>query len=117
MPKTVEAKSHLPVIHDNNLRLRKNIYNIYGSWSRSIKTADGFKLILYNVEGALHTQLFDLKHDPWETRNLAEDPMYSARIREMRELLGSEMRLMYDDLNIEKPDWGRLQANRKGRGS
>jgi hypothetical protein len=35
----------------------------------------------------------------------------------MRELLGSEMRLMYDDLDIEKPDWGRLQANRKGRGS
>jgi len=67
-PGSVEAKSFFAVLKDPAKTIRKNIYNVYGHWSRSIKTYDGLKLILYNVDGILTTQLFDLKNDPWETR-------------------------------------------------
>jgi arylsulfatase A-like enzyme len=45
-PKTVEAKSLTPVFKDQRVKVRENMYNVYGQWSRSIKTADGMKLIL-----------------------------------------------------------------------
>jgi hypothetical protein len=65
----------------------------------------------------LHTQLFDLKKDPWEIRDLSGDPGHAGRIREMRVNLRNEMTRAQDDLDIEKADWGRRSAGRKGRGS
>jgi arylsulfatase A-like enzyme len=115
-PATVEAKSLVPVFADPSRKLRPQLYNVYGHWSRSIKTADGFKLILYNVDGVLHTQLFDLKNDPWEMKDLSGDPEYSVRVRDMRVMLKAEMLSTYDDLNIDLPDWGRKEGQ-KSRGS
>lgn len=65
-PPTVEAKSLMPVVNNPSADVRDAIYNVYGHWSRSLKTGDGYKLIVYNVNGELHTQLFNLKTDPWE---------------------------------------------------
>ena len=50
----------MPAINNPGANIRTQIYNVYGHWSRSIKTSDGFKLIVYNVKGVLTTQLFDL---------------------------------------------------------
>lgn len=115
-PATTEAKSLMPVIMHQKKTVRPNIYNIYGHWSRSIKTADGFKLILYNVDGVLTTQLFNLKTDPWEMHNLASGMQYKNRIKKMRQLLKQQMTETHDDLDIDLPDWGR-KPNQKGHGS
>jgi arylsulfatase A-like enzyme len=115
-PKTVEAKSLLPILHHPNKAVRDQIYNVYGHWSRSLKTKDGYKLILYNVDGQLHTQLFNLKADPWEKHNLAEDASRQSQILRMRALLKKEMMEKYDNLQIDLPDWGRT-ANQKSSGS
>jgi arylsulfatase A-like enzyme len=115
-PASVEAKSLMPVFADPSRKLRTELYNVYGHWSRSIKTSDGFKLILYNVDGVLHTQLFDLKNDPWEMKDLSTDPKYSGRIKDMRAALKAEMASTHDDLNIDLPDWGRKEGQ-KSRGS
>lgn len=111
-PPTVEAKSLLPLLQQKQQAVRKNIYNVYGHWSRSLKTADGYKLILYNVRGMLTTQLFYLKDDPWETENLANDKKYKNRIKKMRMQLKAEMQAAFDNLDIDKPDWGRLPGQR-----
>lgn len=116
-PETVEGISHTAVLKDPAIRIRKEIYNVYGNWSRSFKSADGFKLILYNVDGMQTVQLFHLEKDPWETRNLADDPVFSEKVSALRNRLKAEMQRTHDDLDIDKPDWGRLQAGRKGRGS
>jgi arylsulfatase A-like enzyme len=115
-PATVEAKSLMPVFSNPKKTIRPDIYNVYGHWSRSVKTSDGFKLILYNVDGVLHTQLFNLKKDPWEMKDLSVNPSYAGKIASMRKLLKAEMSVTHDDLDIDQPNWGRKEGQ-KGRGS
>jgi len=115
-PKTVEAKSLSSIIRNPTKAVRDQIYNVYGHWSRSLKTKDGYKLILYNVDGVLTSQLFNLKTDPWEKHNLAQDKNQQGRILLMREHLKKEMLEKHDNLQIDLPDWGRT-ANQKSSGS
>jgi len=115
-PASVEGRSLLPVIQDPFEKVRSSIYNVYGHWSRSIKSEDGFKMILYNVDGILTTQLFNLKKDPLEIRDLSNEPAYREKIKQLRILLKEEMIAAFDDLDIDLPDWGR-KANQRPRGS
>jgi len=114
-PKTVEAKSLMPVFKNQKVKVRENIYNVYGHWSRSVKTADGMKLIVYNVAGKETTQLFDLKKDPLETLNLAENPASQPTILNMRKICRQEMIAAHDDLDINQAKWGR-KPNQKDSG-
>lgn len=91
MPPTVEAISLMPIINDPSLHLRNQLYNVYGNWSRSIKTDDGFKLITYNVNGDKRIQLFNLKEDPWEINELSQNPRYSKKIQFLLNILKKEM--------------------------
>ena len=115
-PKTVEAKSLSSILRNPSKSVRDQIYNVYGHWSRSLKTKDGYKLILYNVDGVLTSQLFNLKIDPWEKHNLAQDKAWQSQIIRMRNLLKNEMLEKHDNLHIDLPDWGRT-ANQKSSGS
>jgi len=115
-PASVEAVSLMPIIKNPGAKIRTQLYNVYGHWSRSIKTSDGFKLIVYNVKGVLTTQLFDVHKDPYEINNLAVDPAMQEKIASMRAALKKEMLDKHDNLNIDLPDWGRL-PNQKSFGS
>jgi arylsulfatase A-like enzyme len=115
-PSSVEGRSLLPVIQDPSKKVRSSIYNVYGHWSRSIKSEDGFKMIVYNVDGITTTQLFNLKKDPLEIKDLSKEPAYSEKILQMRNLLKQQMTAAFDDLNIDLTDWGR-KKNQKSRGS
>ena len=115
-PSSVEGRSLLPVIQDPSKKVRSSIYNVYGHWSRSIKSEDGFKLIVYNVDGIATTQLFNLKKDPWEIKDLSKEQAYREKIRHMRKLLKQQMVAAFDDLNIDLPNWGRTNSQ-KSRGS
>ncbi len=110
IPATVEGKSLFPVFSQPDLVVRKNIYNVYGNWLRSVKSANGYKLILYNVDGILHSQLFDLRKDKWEQFNLADDPAFSKIKESLKLLLIKEMKETQDNLDITKPDWGRVSG-------
>jgi|1048.fasta_scaffold03678_2 arylsulfatase A-like enzyme len=115
-PASVEGRSHISVFEAPQQFIRSAIYNVYGHWSRSYKSADGFKLILYNVDGVQHTQLFNLTRDPWEMQDLSAQPEYRQKITELTNLLREEMVSTHDNLDISLPDWGR-QAKQKPRGS
>ena len=115
-PSSVEGRSLLPVIQDPSKKVRSSIYNVYGHWSRCIKSEDGFKLIVYNVDGIATTQLFNLKIDPWEIKDLSIEPVYREKIMQMRNLLKQQMAAAFDNLNIDLPNWGRTNSQ-KSRGS
>ena len=101
VPATVEFKSLLPVIHDKSARHRDHLYFAFMSWQRSIR--DGrYKLIEYRVNGARHTQLFDLHEDPHEMTNLAGDDAHRQTLASLRALLKEE-RVRLNDGNSPYP--------------
>jgi len=69
-PATVETGSFLKCVKNPDLPHRDHLTFAYKHYQRGIRK-DHWKYIEYHVNGARHTQLFDLKEDPYETRNLA----------------------------------------------
>ena len=68
----------------------------YRDFQRSVRTRE-HKLIVYPQ--ARMTQLFDVVRDPWETRNLAEDPQHRA----LRETLTARLRRFQRELGDSLP--------------
>jgi len=64
-------------------------------------------LIVYDVNGIKHTQLFNLNTDKWEQFNLADDPNYTKKVEFMKMDLINNMKETHDDLDITKSNWGR----------
>lgn len=104
-PSSVEGESLLPVINGKEEQGREALLLAYMNLQRAVKK-DGFKLILYNVDGQRYPQLFNLKNDPSEMNNLYDNPEYA----DIREELANELhRLMKENNDIcdpEKQDWG-----------
>jgi arylsulfatase A-like enzyme len=91
-PATVEGKSLVSAIRTPESRLRDGVFYAYRDWQRGFRTADDWKVIEYRVGGAHRRQLFNLADDPWEMRDLADDPAMSDRLASMRRLLERAMR-------------------------
>ena len=51
--------------------------------TEGVRTAD-WKYITYIDEKELYEELYDLKNDPFEERNLAADSKHAAKLREMK---------------------------------
>ena len=47
-------------------------------------------------------QLFDLQEDPWETKDLAEDPRYADTVHALDEQLHRWMKETGDKLNLQQ---------------
>ena len=105
IPETVEGISLKESIYDPKIAKRDDLLFAYINLQRAIKK-DNFKLILYNVDGERHPQLFDLAADPLETNNLYDNPKYRAKRDELTRLLYSRMREAGDFCDPEKADWG-----------
>jgi arylsulfatase A-like enzyme len=101
IPATVEFKSLGPVIRDAAASHRDHLYSAFMSWQRSVRD-ECHKLIEYCVDGVRHTQLFDLKEDPEETRNLADEATHLPTLERLRKLLMKE-RLLLNDGNTPFP--------------
>ena len=80
-PPYVEFHSFLDIIRGERTQSHyEAIYGAYIDYQRMIRK-EGYKLIVYpRINKVL---LFDLKNDPEETQNLAEDPAQAERVREL----------------------------------
>ena len=67
---------------------------------------DGYKLILYNVDGQRHPQLFDLGNDPYEKTNLYGNPDYAGIQEELTGLMYRMMEEAGDFCDPDAPDLG-----------
>ena len=105
VPATVKGISLEETLRNPEAGKREDILLTYINLQRAIKK-DGFKLILYNVDGQRHPQLFDLKADPMELKNLYDDPAYREKREELTVLLYARMKAAGDFCDPAKPDWG-----------
>ncbi len=100
-PAFVEFNSLLPMIKGKNKKSAYlAIYGAYLNLQRSIRTED-YKLILYPK--AKKMLLFDLKNDPEEMQNLAEDKTYQDLIINLTQNLGELQKSMDDTLDLSVP--------------
>lgn len=108
IPKTVEGKSFKPVLMGEKKTIREVMYGAYCGGTkpgmRCVKKGD-WKLIKYDVmNGQVHeTQLFNLAKNPNEylpehhksgemETNLANNPKYADKLKEMEALLLAQMK-------------------------
>ncbi len=125
-PESVEGRSFKDVLHGKQQAIRNTLYGVYTGGTkpgmRAIKTGR-FKLIKYDVlDGTVRrTQLFDLEKNPREFLvehkapsvarllkhtpgpdqvNLADDPRYAARRKELETLLRQEMQRLGDPYQL-----------------
>ncbi|MGL4851736.1 MAG: sulfatase-like hydrolase/transferase [Phocaeicola sp.] len=100
---SVTGKSLLPVLQGEATH-RDRIFLTYNSVQRAL-VKDNWKYIIYNIEGAITEQLFDLKNDPWELVNLAENGAYKLKIAAYKRMLQEEMKRRNDFCNLDNHFW------------
>ncbi len=127
IPDGVDGKSLRPVLEGKAQRVRDVLYGVYCGGTkpgmRSVKTADGWKLIKYDVmDGAVReTQLFDLNKNPQEfldehqlpdvvaltghtpephQKDLAEDLAYENKRTELEALLLTQQQELDDPYRL-----------------
>lgn len=96
-PETVEFPSLMPLINGEKDQLHDAIYGSYTDQQRMIRTKD-FKLIRYPQVD--RTQFYNLRQDPWEVHNLADQfeqrkriEALNQRLTELQEMVGDPMDL------------------------
>ena len=110
---SVTGKSLLPVLQGAK-KHRDRIFLAYNSFQRAL-VKDGWKYIIYNVDGVVTEQLFDLNNDPDEMVNLASDEKYAFKKNAYKRILKEEMKKNNDFCDLDRHFWtgkpGKLSWN------
>ena len=97
MPAQVQFKSLLPLIEGKIQQSYDAIYGGYMKLQRMI-TMDGYKVIYYpKIDKTL---LYDLRKDPMEMKNIADDPTNAGIIRKLKKRLKQLQKETGDTLSI-----------------
>ena len=87
-PEGLDGLCLVPLLKGEKEKVRDTLFFAYRDFQRAVQ--DGrWKLIEYSVKGQRTTQLFDLAGDPWETKNLADDPANAKELARLREELAA----------------------------
>ena len=96
VPETVDYSSIAPLIHGQKGAHGEDlIFNCYIETQRLVRT-NQFKLIHYPKIG--RNQLFDLKKDPRETKDLIDDPKHAAIKKDLMSALQKKRKELGDGL-------------------
>tara|TARA_B100001059_G_scaffold227203_1_gene256692 strand:+ start:112 stop:1602 length:1491 start_codon:yes stop_codon:yes gene_type:complete len=96
-PEDIDGKSLLNIINKKENQIRTSIYTAYRNTVRAVRDNE-WKLIFYPQIKV--TQLYNLKQDPNELYNLAQNLFYKTRIKKMMNLLKYNMELADDTINL-----------------
>ena len=102
VPEGLDAMSLKPVITGQQAKVRDYLFTAYKKCQRSLRD-DRWKLIRYPEVDV--TQLFDLQNDPHEMNNLATNPAYAGKVKDMMALLARTESQYGDDcpLTVANP--------------
>jgi arylsulfatase A-like enzyme len=108
-PDVAEGRSLLPVVRGDQPRLRDRLFGAYRDCQRMVRD-ERWKLIKYNAAGGKHTQLFDLRDDPDELTNLADDPRSAPQLARLESALAEARKEFGDPIDFDSPNPRRSQA-------
>ena len=97
-PTTIQFPSLVPLLTRKQDKLYDSVYGAYRDFQRMVRT-ERYKLIRYPHNGEV--QLFDLQNDPWEIKDLAEDPQYARTVKDLDAELHRWMKRTSDKLKLE----------------
>ena len=106
-PSTSEGVSLVQAMHGPEASVRDTVFYVYRDLQRGARTAEGFKLIQYNVKGERTDQLFHVENDPHELRNLADSLEFADQLGNMDRALLEISRQFDDPLDLSDPNWGK----------
>jgi len=98
IPETVESRSLGPLVR-GEAGGYESVFGAYMDVQRMVRQGQ-WKLMRYPYANV--TQLFDLQTDPWETRNVADDPQNAHQIAELAEQLHEWQKTTGDRLDRDK---------------
>lgn len=104
IPASVDGKSFANLFKNKGQKHRDELYLIFDNFVRGVKD-DEYKLIEYrngDEAGDKWTFLYNIKNDPWETENLANEE-HKEKILEMRK----KMLCYRDDWEEQNHPWGK----------
>lgn len=110
-PTSVEGLSLMPALQNEQTKIREKVFLSHAKQQRAVRTNDGWKLIRYFVNGTAHTQLYNVKNDPYEVQNLADNPEYASKQKELSEALSDH--ILNSNDNFLTPS---IQINHEGFG-
>ncbi len=101
-PEELDGKSLAPVIRGEREKARTGIFTCYRDVQRAFRD-ERWKIIRYPKID--HTQLFDLQNDPREKTNLADDPQFAGKVKEMLGKLAAAQKQVGDScpLTVASP--------------
>jgi len=102
-PKNIDSKSLVPIIEGKTDKVRESIFLPYQNNQRAV--TDG-RWKLHRYPRIDHQLLFDLKNDPHEMHNLANDPKHQVQLESMQALMDDWREKLGDPypLTIDKPE-------------
>jgi arylsulfatase A-like enzyme len=83
-PAQVDGESLAPILHGKTTEVRNSLFTAYRYTVRAVRTPE-WKLIRYPERD--YNQLFNLKNDPFELNNLAENTGYTSKRNELMNML------------------------------
>lgn len=102
VPVSVTGKSLKPVMEGKQEQIREQVFLAYSNQQRAVASGD-YKYIIYNVEGKITEQLFNLQKDPGELVNLADE--LTEKKNELHDLLMNQMVENHDFCDLTQPLW------------
>ena len=102
IPASVTGRSLNSVVKGSAEEHREDLFLIYSNLHRGL-VKDGYKYIIYNVNGTITEQLFNLNDDEGEINNLAAQMPDKAT--DYKALLGQRMKENNDFCNLDNKLW------------
>lgn len=100
VPERLQGKDISPMLDDPSIEVREAAFSVNGK-GFLLRTQD-WAFIQYRENGQGGMELFDMKTDPLQYNNLAEDPIYSDVVAQFSEQLRKKLAEVRDnDLELE----------------
>jgi arylsulfatase A-like enzyme len=107
-PEGLDGKSLAGVIKGDRQQVRDTVFTAYKDVMRGVRRGD-WKLIRYPQVNV--SQLFNLRDDPYEQHNLADDARHADKLREMTTLLAAQQKEFDDTLPLTSDNPAPAEVN------